>query len=280
VDTDEGDRTIDSDKDGIWDSLDIDSDNDGITDNEEWQIEGQYIALSCKDSNGDGWDDAYDLASGGTYYEAVDTDGDGTPDYLDLDTDADGIDDYIEGNDADSDGKADYVPLSAIDSDSDGLNDIYDNVNGWLDCANPMGSNVPLQDSPDKDGVKDGIRDWRDKDPIPGDDDPTQEECQLFIPNGFSPNDDGVNDYFVVDCIQNYPNAKVEIYNRWGNLVFEKENYGNIARWGAIQAWWGGYSSNGWTVGKDKLPPGTYFYILYFNDGSTEPASGSIFLNR
>jgi gliding motility-associated-like protein len=275
---DAGTVSLDSDSDGIPDYLDIDSDNDGITDNEEWQIEGQYIALSCNDSNGDGWDDAYDVATGGTYYEAIDTDGDGTPDYLDLDTDADGIDDYIEGNDANADAIADFLPYNS-DSDIDGLDDAYDTVNGWLDCGNPMGSNAPLQDTPDLNGVQDGIRDWRDSDPIPGDTTTTQ-ECELFIPNGFSPNDDGINDYFVIDCIQNFPNAKIEIYNRWGNLVFEKENYGNIERWGSISAWWGGYSSNGWTVGKDKLPSGTYFYILNFNDGTKEPVAGSIFLNR
>jgi gliding motility-associated-like protein len=105
--------------------------------------------------------------------------------------------------------------------------------------------------------------------------------CEIFIPNGFSPNDDEINDYFVVDyCNEDLPNVKVEIYNRWGNLVYEKDNYGNVDRWGAISAWWDGRSTSGWTVGKDKLPAGTYFYILYFNDGTKKPRAGSIFLNR
>ncbi|HSO85534.1 MAG TPA: HYR domain-containing protein [Draconibacterium sp.] len=104
--------------------------------------------------------------------------------------------------------------------------------------------------------------------------------CEIFIPNGFSPNDDGINDYFVVEYCDDLPNVKVEIFNRWGNLVYEKENYGNIDRWGDVSAWWDGRSTNSWTVGKDKLPPGTYFYILYFNDGNKEPKAGSIFLNR
>ncbi|MDO8952315.1 MAG: gliding motility-associated C-terminal domain-containing protein, partial [Draconibacterium sp.] len=78
-----------------------------------------------------------------------------------------------------------------------------------------------------------------------------------------------------------FPNAKVEIYNRWGNLVFEKENFGNINHWGSPSlAWWDGRSNKGLTVGKDKLPPATYFYILYYNDGTKEPKAGSIFLNR
>ncbi len=116
----------------------------------------------------------------------------------------------------------------------------------------------------------------------------------MFIPNGFSPNDDGINDYFVItltcepgsessfapEFVEKYPNAKIEIFNRWGNLVFEKENFGNIDRWGAVSAWWDGTSTSGWTVGNDKLPAATYFYILYFNDGNKEPKAGSVFLNR
>jgi hypothetical protein len=80
--------------------------------------------------------------------------------------------------------------------------------------------------------------------------------------------------------LHHYPNAKIEIYNRWGNLVYEQENYGNPDRWGSIDAWWDGYSTHKWTVGNEKLPPGTYFYILYLNDGSSDPLTGSVFLNR
>jgi hypothetical protein len=118
------------------------------------------------------------------------------------------------------------------------------------------------------------------------------ENFDVFIPNGYSPNDDGINDNFIVslvctdgdnfapDFVEKYPNAKVEIFNRWGNIVFVKENFGNIDRWGAVSAWWDGTSTNGMTVGNDKLPPGTYFYILYFNDENKEPKAGSVFLNR
>jgi hypothetical protein len=116
----------------------------------------------------------------------------------------------------------------------------------------------------------------------------------LFIPNGFSPNGDNINDFFTVtlicessngsitegDFYTEYPDVKVEIYNRWGNLVFEKERFGNIQQWGNTEAWWDGRSTNGWTVGNDMLPAGTYFYILNFNDGKKEPKAGSIFLNR
>jgi gliding motility-associated-like protein len=103
--------------------------------------------------------------------------------------------------------------------------------------------------------------------------------CELVIPNGFSPNNDGIQDTWRIKCIENYPNARVEVFNRWGNLVFKKENYGNIDLHGPEDAWWDGRSTHKWTLGKDILPAGTYFYILDLKDGS-KPRNGFLYLNR
>ncbi|TPN82334.1 PKD domain-containing protein [Aquimarina algicola] len=93
----------------------------------------------------------------------------------------------------------------------------------------------------------------------------------LTIFNEFSPNNDGVNDTFNIDCISRFPDNRLEIYNRWGNIVYEKDNYDNS---------WDG-TSNGRAViyTEDKLPVGTYYYILNLGDGS-EPKAGWIYLNR
>ncbi|MCB0383382.1 MAG: gliding motility-associated C-terminal domain-containing protein, partial [Psychroserpens sp.] len=93
----------------------------------------------------------------------------------------------------------------------------------------------------------------------------------LTIYNEFSPNDDGINDFFNIDCIETYPNNKVEIYNRWGNIVYEKRGYRND---------WNG-TSNGRAVlnQSDKLPVGTYYYIIDLGDGS-KPRVGWLYLNR
>ncbi len=123
------------------------------------------------------------------------------------------------------------------------------------------------------------------------DDDPDPfSTCEIFIPDGFSPNGDNVNEYFEITYYSDqgnceafgdkHPEARVEIYNRWGNLVWEKDGFGNIDRWGLDQAWWDGSSTHGMTIGKDKMTPGTYFYVLNFNDNNREPVSGTIFLNR
>ncbi|HKL34009.1 MAG TPA: gliding motility-associated C-terminal domain-containing protein, partial [Tangfeifania sp.] len=276
LDIDEG--FTDFDGDGIPNHLDIDSDNDGILDNIEGQPEGQHIDPVWSDTDGDGWDDAYDPDNGGTYFDLADTDEDGTPDFLDLDSDDDGNPDEIEGFDVtgpdnEPDSIADIDPIG-IDSDNDGEDDGFDTIDGWENFDNPIGGNAPL---PDYDG--DGARDWRDADdgkPEVGGDDPLQ---PFFIPEGYSPNDDGINDYFKINGMAQFPNASIEIYNRWGNMIYEKEDYGNESTWGTSDAWWDGRSNTKWTVGKEKLPPGTYFYILHLNNGD-DPITGSVFLNR
>uniref|UniRef100_UPI0030C8346A T9SS type B sorting domain-containing protein n=1 Tax=Yeosuana marina TaxID=1565536 RepID=UPI0030C8346A len=98
----------------------------------------------------------------------------------------------------------------------------------------------------------------------------TQLGCLIFN-NEFSPNGDGVNDYFVIGCIENYPNNKLEVYNRWGNIVYKKQGYRND---------WDGTSNGRVTINEsEKLPVGTYYYVLDLGDGS-KPKVGWIYINR
>ncbi len=292
----------DTDGDGIPDRLDIDSDDDGIPDNIEGQGEHDYILPIGIDANNNGWDDAYDPEEGGYEFVPVDTDGDSTPDYLDIDSDGDGVWDFIEGSDINADGIPDVTRVF-IDTDHDGLDDIYDIVNGWNDpysVINSLGSNAPLQDF---DG--DGTRDWRDTN---DEDDEFQTivednnhdgdysnddedldgypdyldktlDCELFIPDGFSPNDDGVHDFFQILCIQKYPNAHLMIFNRNGDKLFDKENYGNLDVWGTDQdAWWWGTSENILTLGRSGgLPAGNYVYVLELGNG--EVKNGTVMIS-
>jgi gliding motility-associated-like protein/uncharacterized repeat protein (TIGR01451 family) len=92
----------------------------------------------------------------------------------------------------------------------------------------------------------------------------------FFIPDGFSPNGDEINDLFVIRGISNYPDNTFIIYNRWGNKVFEARPYQNT---------WNGKSTFGLSVGGDDLPIGTYFYLLNLGDGS-KVIKGTIYLNR
>ncbi len=123
---------VDSDSDGTADFRDLDSDDDNIYDSDEADTDC-FGACSGADTDGDGLVDSQDNASGFGSSGATaptDTDGDDTPDYLDLDTDGDNIADINEAGDdnpdtrpvdTDGDGVPDYRDL---DSDDDGIPDI------------------------------------------------------------------------------------------------------------------------------------------------------------
>ena len=99
----------------------------------------------------------------------------------------------------------------------------------------------------------------------------TQAEC-LTVFNEFSPNDDGANDVFFIECIEQYPNSLLQIYNRWGNEVFSAKGYDNS---------WDGTSVNRSTIGaSNKLPVGTYYYTLAPGDGNAPARSGWLYISR
>ncbi|HLV42946.1 MAG TPA: gliding motility-associated C-terminal domain-containing protein [Brumimicrobium sp.] len=91
----------------------------------------------------------------------------------------------------------------------------------------------------------------------------------LFIPGFTSPNDDGLNDAWVITGIEAFPDAEVSIYNRWGNLAFFASPYENN---------WIGQVNKGVNIGdgSGKVPTGTYFYVIKLNDGIDEPIKGYI----
>ncbi len=105
------------------------------------------------------------------------------------------------------------------------------------------------------------------------------ENCEVFVPNSFSPNGDGIHDYFKIRCLYNYENPILEVYNRWGNLVFKKDHYGNLDFWGSdVNAFWNGNSDQKGNIGSKQLTVGTYYYILKLNNKNV--LTGFIFLNR
>ena len=87
----------------------------------------------------------------------------------------------------------------------------------------------------------------------------------LTIYNEFSPNGDGQNETFEIDCIENYKDNQLSVFNRWGNTVFEQSNYNNT---------WDGTSK----IGKN-LPTGTYYYVLKLGNGFKDK-TGWLYINR
>jgi gliding motility-associated-like protein len=92
--------------------------------------------------------------------------------------------------------------------------------------------------------------------------------CDIVIPEVFSPNGDGKNDYVRIDGLEAYPNTEIWIYDRWGLEVYHSNNYLND---------WDGRSQSKLNVGGDELPEGTYYYLLRLGGDDTKPQSGKIF---
>ena len=86
------------------------------------------------------------------------------------------------------------------------------------------------------------------------------EDKPIVIHNGISANGDGVNDGFMIEHIEGYPKNNLKIFNRWGVLVYEKDGYTNSEPFD-------GHSNGRATISAEsKLPQGTYYYILEYQD--------------
>ena len=94
--------------------------------------------------------------------------------------------------------------------------------------------------------------------------------ADLVVHTGITPNGDGENDLWVITGIQNYPNNTVQLFDKWGDMVYEQKNYNND---------WHGQGSHG-----EELPSGTYFYLIKLNGynqtGGKDVLTGSLLLKR
>lgn len=91
-------------------------------------------------------------------------------------------------------------------------------------------------------------------------------EFDFPIPNAFSPNGDGSNDVFEIDNLDKLDSFTLQIYNRWGSLLYEQES--------ATDFWDG-------TNGGSPVPASTYFYLFTYElDGETTTTDGYISLIR
>lgn len=125
--------------------------------------------------------------------------------------------------------------------------------------------NSPLENNPTETLVPEEICTFTINDP----------DFEIF--NGITPNGDGINDHFQINGIEAYPDNTLKVFNRWGALVYEAEGYGTGNKL------FTGVSEGKATVSKEnKLPGGTYFYILEFpneNPGAKN-YSGYLFLSN
>jgi gliding motility-associated-like protein len=93
-------------------------------------------------------------------------------------------------------------------------------------------------------------------------------EC-LRIPELVTPDGDGNNDEWDIEGLENYPEATVQLFNRWGNLIFEVSPYTQP---------WKGETNKGLSIdgGDGRVPFGTYFYLIRLNDPDGNEYKGYI----
>jgi gliding motility-associated-like protein len=90
----------------------------------------------------------------------------------------------------------------------------------------------------------------------------------LDIHTDVSPNEDGLgHDVFTVDGIENYPNNRMRIFDRWGSLIFEMPGYNNTDRG------FYGKANTGLLIDNKEAADGTYFYVLEIYNAPTPPAT-------
>ena len=89
-------------------------------------------------------------------------------------------------------------------------------------------------------------------------------ESPIYSANTLTPNEDGLNDFWEIRNISKYPRAKVSVYDRWGQKVFNVVGYTNDKRWDG-------------TYKGLKLPAATYFYVIDLQTGNDKGiVTGSI----
>lgn len=282
---------VNTDGTDLPDYLDDDSDNDTVPDTLEafdtdTDKDGRVnIFSSGSDMDGDGLDDAFEGTDTNDGFDVNDelntgaagtqnTDAEDEPDFRDLDDDNDGVltvDEDIDGDgdptndDTDNNGIPNYLD---IDDDGDGLETVIEDANGDGNFSN---------DDTDGDGIPNYL-DVDDNTEVPGNpelEDPDADK-EIVVYQMVTPNNDGRNDVMVIEHIEAYPDNTVQIFNRWGRLVWQTQGYDNSSNA------FGGIANVDYTIKREaRLPSGTYFYVVKYRTGTeSKEEAGYIYVSQ
>jgi gliding motility-associated-like protein len=246
----------DTDGDGIIDALEssaVDSDNDGVNNEMDPANNDPCIpnpAAGPCDQDNDGLINSIE-ATLGTNPTNPDTDGDGINDGTENTNTTDPLDPCDPPN---------ATPACNIDTDGDGLLDAQETA---------LGTN-PTNPDTDGDGISDGNEVTNGSDPLDDcDPNPVGDNCFLgfFLPTGFSPNGDGLNDTYGPKVGKDVASFDLSVFDRWGNKVFTSTNKNNR---------WNGY------VNGTKVATGVYPVVVEvkYISGTKETLRGSITVTR
>jgi gliding motility-associated-like protein len=282
----------DDDGDNIL-TADEDIDYDGYPENDDTDGDGIYNYLDTDDDDDCILTIDEDFNFNNNYFDD-DLDGDLIPDFLDIDNDGDNILGCDENQDLDGNGILDnlenwnstaiddlitigtdetiVIPILANDSTRMIDSTIYIIVEPIYGFVEISADDWTITYQPDIDFIGIDSFVYVVCDYYDNCDTATvyiNVEDLIFPPELFTPNGDGENDYYVITGLERYTNSHFIIYNRWGNKVYEKNEYLND---------WDGYSNVKTVVGSKKLPVGIYYYILEY--GNDREKAGALFLER
>ncbi len=303
--TDEGTFTgVDSDNDGLDDGFDktpgldvnndLDTGADG-TDNNDDPSTPEVNFREIGDSDGDGVLDTQEEADGTDKNDPCDyvienVTLDFSGDYLVADCDGDGV---INGQELEDDTNpedpCDYNEGSiTLEQSGDHLISDCDEDGLTTSQELAIGTDPDVADT-DGDTILDGQEITDGTDPLDPCDaiggvptlaagcTPEVVDSGIAVTNEIlTPDNDGINDFFTIENIESYPNNTVQIYNRWGVVVYEMAGYdngGNSFR---------GISNGRVTISTDsELPVGVYFYVIkYVKDNENLSKAGYLYINR
>ena len=302
----------DTDTDGVFDIVDVDDDNDGIYDTVEGEftdsnLDGDPDRITL-DSDSDGCADTIEAGF-------TDPDGDGilgtSPVNVDADGQVTGQGGYTTPNDLNNNGVFDFQEAGSAseienqpEDDEIALGeDASFEVSGnatyyqWQESMDGGTTWFDLSNDDKYSGVDtDRLRISEARGRLEGNIyrviltspdyacDPVAELISVsvrlifntsIIPDGFSPNGDGINDVFSIPGLIETPDFTMEVFDRWGNSVYKYANNGNLS-----PDWWDGLSTGNMTLSKGQLvPAGTYFYLIEYNDGNNSPDKGYVYIN-
>ena len=287
IDTEEGDDDIDND--GKSNAMDTDSDGDGCPD----AIEAGYTDPDNNGILGSGTiavDSDGKVLSNGGYSQIADNDSNNIYDYLEFGSKVDII---TNPNKTYEIYRQSSIEISAIAEAKSPISyqwqlnknsaSISSKSNGWEDINDNQDYTGTKTDKLSILNPKFSMEGWKYRlvtfSPCYVCGGETISEpaeliiSELFIPNAFSPDGDGINDTWNIrGGLYNYPNNNLVIFNRWGLKVYEADGYNNN---------WDGTNNGNSNSGNDsKLPVGTYYYVLDLNGNGKNVKKGFIYLTR
>lgn len=279
-------NAADCDGDGVTNGQEVNDGTDPLDDCSYLTASISVAVTSTNDCDGDGVTNAQEATDGtdgqdpcsfvlanatvapSAVWNAADCDGDGVTNSQEVTDGTDPLDpcNYIEVSVT--------LPYGQIwldaDCDGDGLTN-EEEVTAGTDPFNPDTDGDGVTDGEEVTGIDDPLTPYTPNGTSDPNDPCDPISCGLVVPEAITPDGDNINDVMVIEGLSSFPNNTLQIFNRWGNVVYAAAPYAND---------WDGTSNSNFNIVGNQLPTGTYYYVLDSGDETVEILKGYIFIQR